>query len=429
MLIQCPFCHATAKLSDEKEGARVRCGGCSKVFVAREKGARVAPQSGPSPVQIGIGVGLLVALAGVGLFINRSRSKPAPQASAPPAKQTAPPPKADDGWDAPPVVAVRELYAAAAAANPGRVATLLHEEKLFERLRASGSSGLPDVPFNQLSAKERADMERMVADELSGSGEAALASWHPFDGKVTRQEERSATVELEVSSRAEGQAIESRRMRFELVKPGERWEAWAWERVLNPAEQNKPGGLAAKGVTKVTTKEGGFIYQAEMRDLPHLEDTPPELRARIDQAVVDLVDYQLTPKQNNAARAQLVEIGKPAIPILLTKIHQTAITDDDSLAKVTNLYKTLVDITGYDPGFSALGTGPESEQARTTTLKAYFAWWIRKGEEKFEKKVEGKDLLEEMIPLTERDKREIEADRAKAEAQAQAAKAKQKDGG
>ena len=168
-------------------------------------------------------------------------------------------------------------------------------------------------------------------------------------------------------------------------------------------------------MTKSQTKEGGLLYQAEMRPLEHLEDTPEALRKEIDEATLRLIDYELSPKENNRARTTLVALGRPAIPILLTKIYETKITDDTQLAKVTNLYQTLVDITGYDPGFTPLGTSDDSEKQREQALKAYFAWWLRKGEAKFEKRAEQKDLLDEMIEPTERDKRQMEADKRKAE--------------
>jgi hypothetical protein len=79
--------------------------------------------------------------------------------------------------------------------------------------------------------------------------------------------------------------------------------------------------------------------------------------------------------------------------------------DDPSLTQVNMVYDTLKQITGYAPGFSPLPG--QSEERRTMALKAYFAWWERNGK-KFTAPKEQKDLLEDLIVPTEREKREIE---------------------
>ncbi len=420
MLIQCPFCRNQARISEEKEGAKVKCSSCAKVYVARELGRPGAGgKGGPSPVHIGIGAGVLAAVL---IFAALLRSKSDDKQAQPGPAQAAPvaqaPAASSDGWDSKPVQAVAELYTAAFEGNTGRVQVSLFQPKLYERLRAAQLSGAPDVPFNQLKPKELSDCMRRVAEELCGKGENSLGAWTAFDGKVLSQTVDEATVQVEVSSRSADQGVESRRYKFELAREGERWKAWNWERMPSAADlerEKNPNALAAKGVTKSQTKEGGLIYQADMRALEHLEDTPEALRKEIDETVLRLIDYDLPPKENNRARTALVGMGRPAIPILLTKIYETKISDDTQLAKVTNLYQTLVDITGYDPGFSPLGTSEDSEKQREQALKAYFAWWLRKGEDKFEKRAEHKDLLEEMLEPTERDRRQMEADKRKAE--------------
>jgi len=41
MLIQCPSCQARATVSDDHEGARVRCAECGRICVARPRGSAV----------------------------------------------------------------------------------------------------------------------------------------------------------------------------------------------------------------------------------------------------------------------------------------------------------------------------------------------------------------------------------------------------
>jgi hypothetical protein len=114
-----------------------------------------------------------------------------------------------------------------------------------------------------------------------------------------------------------------------------------------------------------------------------------------------MLDFKLKPRENNAAKAELVAIGKPALPILLTALYENKIVDDDTLAKAVNIHHTMREITGYDPGFPVNALGPDSETKRDVAVRAWFAWWLRKGEERFEERVEGEDLLNALIDPSE----------------------------
>ena len=60
MLIQCPACRARTKLSDEKEGSKVRCSECGRVHVARAAPPRVA-----SRLDRGLWIAAAVVLVGL----------------------------------------------------------------------------------------------------------------------------------------------------------------------------------------------------------------------------------------------------------------------------------------------------------------------------------------------------------------------------
>ncbi|MDP6990539.1 MAG: zinc-ribbon domain-containing protein, partial [Planctomycetota bacterium] len=59
MIIECPACGARAKLPDSKEGAKVRCAECERVYHARPSGARAAARSSSSALPVGIGAGVV----------------------------------------------------------------------------------------------------------------------------------------------------------------------------------------------------------------------------------------------------------------------------------------------------------------------------------------------------------------------------------
>ncbi|HVS10783.1 MAG TPA: hypothetical protein VMS76_13000 [Planctomycetota bacterium] len=422
MLIECPFCHAQAQLPGSREGSKVRCGGCGKVYVAREPDANGRrADSGGSGVTIGITIGAVVLLALIALVINKLTGADTVTA----VKLPPPPPREPQvdhtGWESRPVVAVRELYDAAASRDTGKLASLISGAGLVELRRAAaanppeGAQPAPDRPvppiaWGEMTTEEREELLAQVLDELTGEeGEDAVALWKPFDGSVVEEQDQRATVRVQVQRR-DGSSLETRRMEWRLVKEGDRWKAAAWERWLSPEELRAARTSRSKEVSKVQLEGGAVLFQADPRPLPHLEDTPLELRAKIDPLCARLVDFTLRPRENDAAQRELVAIGRPAIPILLTQLYEIRMVDDESASKVNKVYQTLVDITGYDPGFTLLGSTDERRQA---TLKAYFAWWLRKGEERFEEKVEQPDLLDTLIQPTEKDLREIERSKKK----------------
>src|SRR5262245_40935131 len=112
MLIECPRCHARATLPDEKEGSKVRCGECARVYLARslvEKGER---EKGVPTSGLVVGIALCVAV--LGFLVMRNRQRPSAPASAPEVVAEAPP--AIDpaelrvDWNAPSVQAAVRLH-------------------------------------------------------------------------------------------------------------------------------------------------------------------------------------------------------------------------------------------------------------------------------------------------------------------------------
>ena len=143
--------------------------------------------------------------------------------------------------------------------------------------------------------------------------------------------------------------------------------------------------------------------------LEHLADTPPELRDRIDQLVATMVDLDLT-KEAASAQHELVDIGKPALPILLTGLFETPLDSEENAIRCNLVVQTLRRITGHSFGYSpqllegsSVGT---TEERRRSGIRQWFAWWHRNQDEFEEKEVE--DGLEGLIELTEEEKRWLE---------------------
>lgn len=404
MLIECPFCHAAANLPESKEGAKVRCGGCGKVYVGREKGRKAS--TGPDPLHLVLIAGGAAIVLFVVFMATRGSGKAPPPAQA--RADKAPEPAVDvTGWDSAPVKAVRAVYDGATTGNeaglsaridPERYAARLVEEHAAAAAASADSVGPAPRPWLELDTLERTELLSAAARGwLAGQGDTVASLWKPFDGRVVSELDGEAVVHVQVAGRSPEMVAESRVIEWKLVRRGSDWKVWSWARYVSPEELAAAGSKRNKQITKVELADGTRLYQADPRPLPHLPDTSPELAARIDAAVARLLDFSLKPKENNAAEADLIAIGKPALPILLTALYENKIVDDESLARAVKVHHTMREITGYDPGFPVNALGPDSETKRDLAVRAWFAWWIRKGEQRFEKRDEGVDLLDAMV--------------------------------
>lgn len=415
MLIECPFCHATAKISEDKDGAKVRCSGCSKVYVAHEKGSRAkGGKGGVNPTTLGIGIGTVVLIA-IFAYVANNHEKPKPEPTPPPVVQAPPPMVDNSGWEGEYVKCVRSVYDMTLSMNEGALVKMLDGARIGKRLAESAPADAPKpAEFETLdAAAKQAFLESVAQEMMRGTDENSPHFWKPVDGRLLDPFDLlQLTVEITADKRLEAGSTElpvTRKFRWGLSRPDDKskWKVWSWEHFVTEEEKR----LARKKtkVQKVTLEDGTSLFQAEMRHLDPYPDTTPEQVAQVEKAIATMLDFTLRPKENNLARDELVAIGRPAIPLLLNKFFEIKIVDaedDPSLIHVNMVYETLRRITGYDPGFTAMPG--QTEERRTMALKAYFAWWERKGKSFTAPPPPGKDLLEDLVTPTERDKREIE---------------------
>ncbi|MEQ1895512.1 MAG: zinc-ribbon domain-containing protein, partial [Planctomycetota bacterium] len=387
MLIQCPSCQARAKLSDDHEGAKVRCAECGRVYVARPQGAKGTVAAGNNTgLGIGIGVGVVLLLF-VFFLVSRSGDEPV-VAEAP---KVAPPPVAkvetDDGWKNELVQAMVKLHTAAFAGDRETVKTFLHGARIWAREHTSAEGVLdPTVPpFESLPPHEKVDALNRWAEEFcSGPSKELVADWMPYDGQLIEQGDLDAFVRVAVKPRAGG--VESRWVEWSLTLDGNRYKAWKWERWLSPDEVK--AAKKKKGYDVKTLSDGSIVHEREPAPLGHLADTPEELRKEIDSLLATMLDLELT-KEGGRARARLVEIGKPAIPPLLTKFYEIPADDEPNRIRCNMIDQALSDITGqhfgYAPGEAGTAAGT-TEERRASSIKQWFAWWY-KNEKRFTTKV------------------------------------------
>jgi hypothetical protein len=413
MLIECPRCHVRATLPDEKEGAKVRCGECARVFVARsllEKGQ--LSQSVPSWVIVG---GVTLAIALLGFLFARSRQRPSATLAAPEPAAEAPAPvdtaELATDWSSPAVQAAARIHDAAFTQNEVALRGLLSGARLLERARAEGSAtATPGKTFAQISDLERTDVYRLAVDDLvRGPGRELVADWRAFDGSLVEQDGADAVVRLAVTPR-DGSSAEKRTIEWKLAKEDGKWKAWSWTRYLSPQETaREKRQVESKAYQKVKLSDGSLVFERDPEPLAHLEDTAPELRARIDQLYATMTNLELT-RESSRALAELIEIGRPAIPILLTGLYQTPLDGEDNLRRINLIDQALRAISGFDTGFKpqiqeASGVGT-TEERQKSSVRQWFAWWYQ-NQKKFVA-AEEKDALEDLIELSEEEQRWLE---------------------
>ncbi len=404
MLIQCPSCHARAKLPDDQEGAKVRCGECGRIYLARTGGSRASSKK-PFNTGAWIGgfVGFLALVAVLALYRSaggKEKVQAVQPASAPEKK-----PMVDFGWSSELVQTVVSIHESSFTHDRERLKTLLHGPRIWARERAA--AGEEPGAFASLSGPERAAaFERWADDFTQGSARELVALWKPFDGEAVEVTDEEATVRVAVAPRAGG--VEKRWVEWGLARDGERFRAWRWERWFSPAELKAEQHKRAKGFQVVTLSDGSVVFERPPEPLGHLEDTPLDLRRRIDQLAATILDLELT-KESARAQRELAEIGRPAIPILLTKFYETPADSDDNCKRCNIIDQTLQRITGqqfgYAPGEAGSVAGT-TEERRQSSIKQWFAWWYR-NEKRFTTKVT-QDGLEGAIELTDEEKQWLE---------------------
>lgn len=419
MLIECPACGARAKLPESKEGAKVRCGACDRVYVARAPGARNVRSGSRQGLMVGLLAGGLVLVVLAYWVYNRGETAvAAPPPVTEEVAESAPAPDTE-GWNSPPVRAVRDFYDVVRAYDAGQLAQLLAPDEVWaQTTNASLTEGQPRVEaldFAGLNELERDQaLDAVVQDLLEPDGGEDFARWKPVDGQVVDGDETHATVHLEVDLDDSAAPFESKTMAFRLELRSGEWKVAGWARYVSPEEALRARAARAKSYEKVELADGSVVFEAEPKPLGHLEDTPLELRERIDELYEKLIDLDLTTEATRA-REELVEIGKPAIPVLLTGLYEIQLEDPDDAIRANNVVIALRDITGeyhgYEPMELAGSTTGTTRERRESSIKQWFAWWYRKGS-RFEAAPEPEaDPLEGLIELDEREKAQLERDR------------------
>jgi|GEM_PF-1230331 len=445
MIIQCPACKTQAQLPASKEGAKVRCSECERVYVATPLGSRAPSGGGFDPTKLVIGVVAAIAIGVIYRVVSKTPDRE--YVVEEPEQRTRTALEADPtGWDSPYVKLARELFELVAARNEQAVTALIDGENIWRRrnegfggpaptgkqdwiaeeeaaaqaaARAAAGEPEPEAPptddrlWALVAGDEQARFLAGVVAELLDT--ELVAEWEPFDGWVESEDGFDVVVRLQVSHRVDP-GLENRHVEWRFFKRNGRWKAWYWERWYTPDEVNAYRRKRKGKTVKRTLSDGSIVIEGEVRPIPYDDETSIEDRARIDRLCAQLIDLDALPPVRTAANRGLVEIGKPALPPLLTMLAVVPLETEEDAIQLNLVHLALADITGYVTTFKVHELLGATRERQESGLKQWFGWYDRKYrrfEERQEKGLEEVDaLLDSFEPRSEKERREFERYRA-----------------
>ncbi len=377
MIITCPACKTQAKLPDSKEGAKVRCGECGRVYKAlgTGRGSKGAQKTDPSRYFI-IGGAALVLL--ILILIVKNTPEKAPPVEEPP-KVAEVKVKEKVGWDAPAVIMAAKLHALAFEKNKLMLRTKLDGQAMLDLQQVEGE---PAKTFKLLSPTEQQSILDTAADDiLTGD---LIADWEPFDGKIVPFEEwgtlqmpkDGVVLRLEVTPRDLDSSETRRYVEWHLIKKGSGYKAFRWLRWWSPEEiAARDKKKRARKYEQKTLSDGSVVVEGVVRAIPYMDETPQELRDEIDALIVEMMDPASKPHK---LIRRLEEIGKPAIPGLLTHMANTPLETNEQAEALNLIHKTLGRITNYRTTFKVSELRGATREKQESGLKQWFGWYDRR---------------------------------------------------
>ncbi|MDE0913928.1 MAG: hypothetical protein OSB57_01970 [Planctomycetota bacterium] len=406
MIIECTSCGARAKLPDSKEGAKVRCGECSHIYVATPPGARRGSKARKQdPTKYFIGGGAVLVFGLVMLMVTRGNNDPPPVVDAAPPvvdEDTAP----STGWDSPHVLFARQMHELAFSRNTSKLFVLLDFAKVrdHEVTSAAAASVGEEQPatlagWTGLDGEAQTSYRNKIVDDLTSTeAEMAVSTWKPYDGDIVAETENSAIVHLHVQSRSGDPDLSDRWMEWEFLRGTDmRWKAWRWERWISPEEQKRERAKRTKKTVRKTLADGSEVIEGVVREeIAYHAETTPEQITEIESLIGQLINTEARPKEITAARSRLEELGKHAVPGLLKRMGGIPLESEENAIQLNLIHMLLSDITEYQTTFVVHVAMGGTQERIDSGIKQWFGWYDRKWK-RFWREVDEKE--EEIDPF------------------------------
>ena len=252
-------------------------------------------------------------------------------------------------------------------------------------------------PVSSLNGDERSVLKDAILERLTKSDETKLLrDFEPYTGKLAEvamhtQPSGRAVLEIQARPAVRDQFLSDATVEVSFLTRDGRIVVDGFQVISLPREKPKPvvkstasHEVIAKPEKKVIERDGKkfSVWEAEPVPLPHLADTPEPIRVEIDQLVGELIrmDSEMRPRDRTRVKRRLTEIGKPAVPRLLTKFCELKADTPLGVSQLTQIDALLRDLSGQAFGFTpaqqtVLSSTQENEDARVSALGQWYGWW------------------------------------------------------
>ena len=424
MIIECPACKSRAKLPDSKEGAKVRCSECSRVYSAKPAGGgagRRKPETDPTKYVIGV-LGLALVL---GIYaISRGKGTSAPPRVAAAEENTEPEALPETDWTSPIVQIAVKLHTWALERNDILLSTSLAQEYLWKQVQAAKTEAGEDastLPWAAIPQGDKTAFINAVArDMIDGQDADLVGKWTPFDGHVldivlweepykarVSPGEEVTVVRLQVAPLDLDSGLGNRWIEWAFVKLHGKHLAFSWKRWISPEEMEKVRRSRTKKTVKRELADGSVVIEGKVRAIPYEDDTPQSVRDEVDSLITELLSPDSKPYK---IQQRLKAIGKPSIPPLLTRLAEIPLETEEQAIQLNLVSLTLQEITGYQTTFKVSELMGATRERQESGLMQWFGWYDRKYKRFSGQKVESEDLMDDprFKPRSEKERRDIE---------------------
>ncbi|MHC4077697.1 MAG: zinc ribbon domain-containing protein [Planctomycetota bacterium] len=383
--IACPNCQAAYRLMPEHMDSKVKCTQCHRVFFpgAATGGKRSSHQKSPATPIIAFSAAVvIIVLIGV-LIANAGGEAPRPEPVEEPKYVAL-------GNSTPQVKAVKRWANGIFQNQRYEVENFTAFTPVQELLGID-----PEHKYNHSFGDAQRELGKKIIDALLTGEQAGIFQYcEARSGKImdaaylTATKGKISLSVMEPKKQREGTVI------IDYVEEADgTFKVAGWEVVSAPKRPLSDAELAAlrgkrfkvhpkipkpKVVKKMFGGKEIEITESELVPLGHLEDTPPELRKKIDEYIAHLMDHS-DPRRANRAQLELLDIGKPAVPRLLNKMYEVKPKGRDDVEALNRVVKTVRLLSGQAFGYNPrelIGQNVGgSEKERESALKQWYGWW------------------------------------------------------
>ncbi len=379
--VPCPNCGTTYAIVEDHLDSRLTCKNCKSGFTPRtilERPSRVKRKSPiKGPLIFGaVVVGFFIILA----IVNSGGNKPTK-----PPRTNSQPSMVNLDLSHPAWQAYNEFHQAIADKNAVSLATRYDFASDWEQHKETGASS-----WKFLTQKEQGDYRLSVQKRLFETEAGAyFRDMDPGEPSpiAIKRDAKTATFVATGFPRDEKWTGRSE-IQVDVIKKDGIWKVSSFKVLHIPKKprakvrhsKNRHPKISKPKLQKV--KIGNETYKVAVSKataLPHLESTPASLRKEIDDLLDVLIDPSAPFRKMRHARTRLVEIAKPAVPRILTKMYENkgkTQADRESLRLLIDVFN---DITGaglvYTPGRPDDPNFGSPEVLRKTAIGKAFAFW------------------------------------------------------